>query len=314
MTLELRHIRYFLAVAEEAHFTRAAQRLGIGQPPLSQQIRALEEEVGARLFRRTPKGAALTEAGQAFLQRVRSIPAEVDQAVQAARRADRGETGALRVGYTGSAKFHASVPGSIRLFRRRWPEVALTLMEQNSVELGRALEAGTLDLAFLRPQSVDRDALVLDTTVAEGMLLVLPCGHPLAAGGGAVPIGSLAGEPLVLTPPAAGPTLYHAAVDACRAAGFEPVIGQPAPQIGSILALVAAELGISLVPASMAHLALDGIVYRPLVDAALSVPLALAHRRGESSGVMRNFLTMARGLMLEAEAAEGAQKSASTPV
>ncbi|WP_156340493.1 LysR family transcriptional regulator [Sphingomonas sp. Leaf17] len=295
MTIELRHIRYFLAVAQERHFTRAAQMLGIAQPPLSQQIKALEQEIGARLFHRIPQGAELTEAGRAFLAAVQPIPAQVENAVHNARRAARGETGSLRIGYTGSAKFHRAVPNAIRLFRRQWPEVALTLVEQNSIDLGLSLEQGALDIAFLRPRSVDGADVVLDTVVAEDMVMVLPVHHPLAsAPDGPLPLDALRGEPLVLTTPDAGRTLFNAAVEACRGAGFEPVLGQPAPQIGSILALVAAEFGVSIVPASMRHLGLDGICYRTILGPSAKVPLALAHRRGAMSTVMRNFVTTAR--------------------
>jgi len=291
----LRHIRYFLAVAEERHFTRAAQRLGIAQPPLSAQIKALEDLLGTRLFHRVPQGAVLTEAGIAFRRAVEPIAGLLDQAVHAAQRAGRGETGALRIGYTGSAKFHSAVPNSIRQFRRRWPDVALTLVEQNSIDLACALETDAIDVAFLRLPSIDSSDVVLDTVVDEGMLLVLPTSHALAQlPKTALPLTAIQQEPLILTTPQAGRTLFNVAVETCRAAGFEPILGQPAPQIGSILALVAAEFGVSIVPASMRHMALDGIAYREIDGADASVRLALAHRRGDTGLVMRNFLIAAR--------------------
>lgn len=297
--MELRHIRYFLAVADERHFTRAAQRLGIAQPPLSAQIKALEEELGTRLFHRVPQGAVLTEAGVAFRRGVEEIPGAVDRAVHAAQRAGRGETGALRVGYTGSAKFHSAVPNAIRQFRRRWPDIGLTLVEQNSIDLARSLEEDLIDIAFLRPPSVDSSNVVLDTVVEEGMVLVLPTSHALAQRPvDALPLAAIRDEPLVLTTPEAGRTLFNVAVETCRAAGFEPVLGQPAPQIGSILALVAAEFGVSIVPASMRHMALDGVAYRDIEGVDASVRLALAHRRGDTGVVMRNFLIAARSEMI----------------
>ncbi|KQM19120.1 hypothetical protein ASE49_07645 [Novosphingobium sp. Leaf2] len=293
--MELRHIRYFLAVADERHFTRAAQQLGIAQPPLSAQIKALEDELGVRLFHRVPQGAVLTEAGIAFRRAVEQIPGIVEHAIHAAQRAGRGETGALRVGYTGSAKFHSAVPNAIRQFRRRWPDIALKLVEQNSIDLARALEDDMIDIAFLRPPSVDSSDVVLDTVVDEGMVLVLPASHALAqSSADALPLAAIRDEPLVLTTPEAGRTLFNVAVEACRAAGFEPLLGQPAPQIGSILALVAAEFGVSIVPASMRHMALDGIAYRDIEGAEASVRLALAYRRGDTGIVMRNFLIAAR--------------------
>src|SRR6202020_1307660 len=133
--MELRHIRYFLAVAEERNFTRAAARVGIGQPPLSQQIKDLESEVGAALFHRIPRGAELTDAGRAFLAHVRAVPSQVERAVRLAQRAARGEIGSLRVGYTGSAPFNPIVTGAIRSFRRASPDVDLTLAESNTAHV-----------------------------------------------------------------------------------------------------------------------------------------------------------------------------------
>jgi DNA-binding transcriptional LysR family regulator len=245
-----------------------------------------------------PQGAELTEAGVTFRRAVEQIPGTVDRAVHAAQRAGRGETGALRVGYTGSAKFHRAVPNAIRQFRRRWPDIRLTLVEQNSIDLARALEENLVDIAFLRPPSVDSSDVVLDTVMDEGML-VLPTSHALAQRPvDAPPLAAICDEPLVLTTPEAGRTLFNVAVETCRAAGFEPLLGQVAPQIGSILALVAAEFGVSIVPASMRHMALDGVTYRDIEDVDASVRLALAHRRGDTGVVMRNFLIAARPKMI----------------
>lgn len=149
--MELRHIRYFLAVAEERHFTRAAAKVGIGQPPLSQQIKDLEAELGAALFRRVAHGAELTPAGEAFLEMVQEMPALAEHVKNAARRASRGEVGSLRVGFTASAAFNPVVPSAIRAFRRAYPGVALSLAETNTILLAQGLRDGTLDAAFLRP-------------------------------------------------------------------------------------------------------------------------------------------------------------------
>lgn len=149
--MELRHIRYFLAVAEERNFTRAAGRVGIAQPALSRQIKDLEAEIGATLFHRIPQGAALTEAGNAFLASVRTLPAQAAGAIHAARRAARGEIGALRVGFTGSAAFNPIVAAAVRSFRRTYPAVDLTLEEANTTRLATGLREGTFDAVFLRP-------------------------------------------------------------------------------------------------------------------------------------------------------------------
>ncbi|WP_242147391.1 LysR family transcriptional regulator [Sphingomonas sp. BAUL-RG-20F-R05-02] len=291
--MELRHVRYFLAVAEEGNFTRAARRLGIGQPPLSQQIRDLETEIGARLFHRVPHGAELTEAGAAFQARVRDLPHLAEAAIHAAQRAGRGETGALRVGFTGSAAFNPIVPSVIRAYRRRFPDVELSLREGNSLDLVAALRDDMLDAAFLRPDAVDLAGLAIHDLDDEQLVAAVPVAHA-AARDPALPLATLAGEAFVLTPRDLGPTLFDAAIGACRDAGFEPMLGQSAPQIASVLAFVAAELGVSLVPDSMRSALIQGVVYLDLSDVRRSVRMAIAHRRGDLSTALRHFAGAAR--------------------
>lgn len=294
--MELRHIRYFLAVAEEGNFTRAAARVGIGQPPLSQQIRDLENEIGAALFHRVPHGAELTEAGRAFLDVVRTMPEQASAAVRNAQRAARGETGTLRVGFTGSAVLNTVVPASIRAFRRSFPDVDLTLEERNSNGLVADLRDGSLDLAFLRPGAIDGTDIQAHPFPDEPMVAALPASRArdLSKGDTALELADLRHDPFILTPRPIGPTLFDAAVEACRVAGFEPIIGQPAPQIVSVLSLVAAELGVSLVPASMRQLAVAGVVYKDIADAHPVARLALGHLRGSVPAIGRNFLDLAR--------------------
>jgi DNA-binding transcriptional LysR family regulator len=292
MMMELRHIRYFLAVAEERHFTRAAVKVGIGQPPLSQQIRDLEAEVGAALFHRLAHGAELTEAGKAFLAGVREMPLLAERAAMAARRAARGETGSLRVGFTASAAFNVVVPSAIRAFRRAYPEIHLTLEEANTTRLVAGLREGTLDAVFLRPGAAGSEDFQLRPLSEEPMVIALPERHGAAARE-EIELAALKEDPFVLSPREIGPTLYDTVVEACRKAGFEPVIGQLAPQIASIVILVAAELGVSVVPASMMQVRVMGVAYRPIAGAAPTARIALAHRRGETSPVVRNFIARA---------------------
>ena len=185
MTLELRHIRYFLAVAEERHFTRAAAKVGIGQPPLSQQIKDLEGEVGAALFHRLAHGAELTDAGKAFLAGVKEMPSIAERATMAARRAARGETGSLRVGFTASATFNVVVPSTIRVFRRAYPDIDLTLEEANTAPLITRLREGTLDAAFLRPAAAGTGELQVRRLSEEPMVVALPERHHAAGRDGA---------------------------------------------------------------------------------------------------------------------------------
>jgi DNA-binding transcriptional LysR family regulator len=292
MMMELRHIRYFLAVAEERHFTRGAAKVGIGQPPLSQQIKDLEVEIGAPLFRRLAHGAELTPAGEAFLDVVKEMPVLAERATKAARRASRGETGSLRVGFTASSAFNAVVPGAIRAFRRAYPGVDLSLEEANTTRLVAGLQDGSLDAAFLRPGTVGSEAFQLRLLSEEPMVVALPANHPCAAGQD-VDLAELRMDSFLLFPRQVSPTLHDSVVDACRKAGFDPVIGQVAPHMSSIITLVAAELGVSIVPASMSQLQVTGVAYRAIAGEAPITRLALAYRRGETSPIVRNFATQA---------------------
>jgi DNA-binding transcriptional LysR family regulator len=292
MTMELRHIRYFLVVAEERHFTRAAAKIGIGQPPLSQQIKDLEAEIGALLFRRVAHGAELTTAGEAFLQVVKEMPMLAERATKAARRAARGETGSLRVGLTATAVLNAAVPSAIRAFRRAYADVELVLEEASTTRLVAGLQEGSLDAAFLRPKGSNPEMLQLRLLSEEPMIVALPSGH-VAAKQRDVDLASLKDDSFVLFPRAIGPVLYDTIVSACRRAGFEPVIGQFAPQIASMVNLVAAELGVSIVPASTSQLRVRGVAYREIAGQAPTVRLAIAYRRGETSPIVRNFVASA---------------------
>jgi DNA-binding transcriptional LysR family regulator len=290
--MELRHVRYFLAVAEERNFTRAAARVGIGQPPLSQQVKDLEAEVGATLFRRLPQGVELTAAGEAFLQVVQGFPAQAERAIHAAQRAARGESGSLRVGFTGSAVFNPVVSVAVRSFRRAYPDVELLLEELNTTSLMSGVTEGRLDAVFLRPGSAGSEDLHVRVLSEEPLVAVLPAAHA-AAKTGEVDLAGLRSDPFVLTPRHLGPTLFDTIVTACRKAGFEPVLGQSAPQMASLIHFVAAELGVALVPASMRSLKVPGVVYRELSGRPTLLRLALASRRGDTSPVLRNFIARA---------------------
>ncbi|MCC7271810.1 MAG: LysR family transcriptional regulator [Alphaproteobacteria bacterium] len=294
--VELRHLRYFVAVAEEEHVTRAAERLNIQQPPLSQQIRALETELGVPLFRRKARGIALTEAGRLFLEDVRAILAQVDHAVAAVKRAARGEQGRLAVGFTSSAPFHPFLPAVLRRFRDAFPGVALAMEESGTAELVEALRSERIDVAFVRSPIAEGAGLDVLPLLEEEMLAALPAGHRLAAGkraAAALPLAALASEPFILYRRSAGAGLYDAIIAACHGAGFNPQLVQEAPRILSTLNLVAAGLGVSIVPASLGRLALAGVAYRRLrTRPPLVAPLHLAMRRREGSAVVRRFVEL----------------------
>ncbi|TAW19009.1 LysR family transcriptional regulator [Rhizobium ruizarguesonis] len=289
--MELRHLRYFLAVAEEGNFTRAAGKLGIGQPPLSQQIRDLEREVGAALFHRVPHGAELTAAGAAFLGEAKASLAAAEKAKLAAQSANRGETGRLSLGFTASSAFNPVVSTTIRRFRARWPEVQLSLTEMNTLALMQKLERGELDATFMRPSLDDPAGIRLRRLPDEPMVIALPASHPLARRS-SVPLAALAEEPFILFPRLVGLSLYDDVVLACRRAGFELTVAQEAPQISSVVNLVAADLGVSIVPASISQIMLEGVAYRPIEGPPAVARLALAILKTHRSPVTENLISL----------------------
>ena len=294
--MELRHLRYFIAVAEEGHITRAAERLGMQQPPLSQQIRLLERELNVQLFRRKPRGVELTDAGQAFLTDARGILAQIDHAFATTRRTARGEQGRIAIGFTSSAPFHPYVPRVIRAFREAFPLVSLTLEESGTTELILDLREERVDAAFIRTPVADPSGLTVEPLLEEAMIVALPAQHALAESKDkGVALKRLAGETFIVYRRHTGPGLYDAIIAACHAAGFSPLVGQEAPRIVSTLNLVAAGLGLSLVPASLQRMHMDGVTYRPLIGAEQpTAPLHLATRRGDTSPAVRRFLALAK--------------------
>lgn len=300
--MDLRHLRYFVAVAEEGHVTRAAERLGIQQPPLSQQIRALETELDVLLFRRKPRGVELTDAGDAFLVDARRILADVENALTKVRRTARGEQGRIVVGFTSSAPFHPFIPAVLRTFRDRHPLVSVVLEESGTADLVSALISERLDAAFIRSPAPTGEGIAVHELLQERMLVAMPGDHPLAAAPDAPPIAlaDLAGEPFILYRRASGPGLYDAIVGACHKAGFIPRIEQEAPRIVATLNLVASGFGVTIVPESLCAMRLEGITYRPIraVDAPVA-PISLACRRTDHSAAARRFVEVVRSAARE---------------
>lgn len=295
MEMDLRRLRYFIAVAEEGHITRAAERLDMQQPPLSRQIGLMERELNVPLFRRLSRGVELTSAGQALFREAKAVLAHFDRALETTRRAARGELGSLCVGVAPTAPFNPLVPDAIRSFRETFPLVSLVLEEGLSNEFVARFNNDQMDVAFVRAPQIHADGVVVTPLQEEPMVAALPSRHPMARTGRSkvVPLKSLANDPLILIgPPGTG--LHDETVAACRAAGFVPRLGQPAPRITSTLGLVAAGLGIALVPSTMQSVRMAGVVYRRLQGAAPKAFLGLASRRGDPSPALRQFLNLVR--------------------
>ena len=295
INMELRHLRYFIAVAEELHFGRAAVRLHIAQPPLSQQIRKLEDELGVPLFNRTKRRVQLTDAGRAFLPEARCTLAQAERAVQAAQRAHRGEIGHLEVGFVSSA-MAGLMPGILQTFCSRFPDVELVLHQLLTSEQVQALRERRIHAGFLRPP-IDDDTLVCETVLREPLIVLLPKTHILADRP-QIRLITLADENFVLPPHSPPFGLRDQMTSLCQQAGFTPRVTQVVTHYPAIVGFVAAGLGISILPASIQMLQQPGVVYRPLQDRPLWREMAVAWRGDETSTVLQSFLDVVKSFVI----------------
>jgi DNA-binding transcriptional LysR family regulator len=290
---DFRQLRYFIAVADELSFTRAAQRLHISQPPLSQQIQALEQHLGVRLLERDKRNVALTEPGRVFLQQAREILAKADEARQLVAEAAAGFTGHLRLAYTVSVSFHPALPQTLLRHAALAPQVQVQLSELNTEQQYHALLARQIDVGFVRAApgpAVDARAIKLDVLDQERLLLALPSGHPLAARD-SLQMSEVAGQPFVVQPRELAVTFHDRLVQLAAQAGFYPSIRQQAQQVNGLLALVAAGIGLALLPASVRAVQLPGVSYVSLSDSEAWLPLAVAYRAEDPSPSLRLFLS-----------------------
>jgi len=288
--MELRHLRYFVAVAEELHFGHAAARLHMAQPPLSQQIKTLETELGVQLFHRTKRKVDLTDAGRLFLPEARAALAQASHAEGVARRAQRGEIGRLRLAFITSAA-QSLLPCIIRTFRTDNPGVDIELLELTPARQVEALDEGRVDVAFLRPP-LARPDFVVQSLLKEPLVVALPTGHPMAKRRG-VKLRDLRNEPFVMFPRDHGPGLYDLVLSLCRAAHFSPNVAYEANQMHTILAYVAGGLGVALVPASLMELQRSGVSYRALSEPRTDVELAMVYPKRNDCSVLGRFIVAA---------------------
>ena len=290
--MELRHLRYFIAVAEELHFGRAAELLGISQPPLSQQIQALEQEVGARLFERTNRRVALSEAGRLFLDEARLVLAQVDKAADVARRAQLGELGEMKIGFTSSAPFNSNIPQAIFAFRQAFPAVHLHLREMSSKMVADALVDESIEIGLMRPLPLP-DSLEYLELMRETLVAVLSSKHPLASRiETGLRLSELALEPFVFFPRSYGSGLYAQLLSLARDAGFSPHFAQEAGEAMTIIGLVAAGLGVSVLPASYKRIRIEGVVYCSLLDPLAVSAVWLVQRKAQPSPMARAFVEL----------------------
>ncbi|MGC4109323.1 MAG: LysR family transcriptional regulator [Nocardioides sp.] len=290
MALNIRQLRYFVAVAEELHFTRAAERLGMAQPPLSQQIKQLENDLNAVLFRRTRRSVQLTREGQMLLERARPLLAGVQDIEDLMQRAGRGEAGLLRVGYVASACFE-TIPAVVRAFRHRYPDIQLQLNELGSGPQVEQLLSNQIDVGLLRPPTYT-DELTFSPLFEEQMLILLPDTHRLAKRK-RVRVADLADEPFIIHQRKLGIGLYDKIVALCQSAGFSPNVVQETGSSGTVLSLVAAEMGVGMVAASAAFLDRPGIVARPIPSTEALLEVGLSWRATDESPIVERFCELA---------------------
>jgi len=283
--MDLRHLRYFVAVAEELHFGRAAARVHIAQPPLSRQIRSLEDELGFRLFDRNRNGVALTAAGKVLLADVRALFESLEHTLTRARQAARGELGTLRIGYVGSAVY-TGLPDIVRAFRTRVPGVVVSIRQMSPTEQVAALLDARVDLGFARGP-VHEPSLRARTVFEEELVAALPLGHPLTTRK-LIALPKLANEPFLIASRARGPGFHDHILTVCRKSGFTPRIIQEGSHL-DILSLVAAGMGVALVPASLREIRERDVEYRPLKEHPKTQLLALT-RTASSSPVLAEFM------------------------
>jgi DNA-binding transcriptional LysR family regulator len=285
--VELRQLRYFVAIAEEGNFSRAARRLHVSQPPLSTQIKSLEEELGMRLLERTNRGVSLTAAGSVFYEETRAVLARLEHARGKALRADRGDIGMLAVGFVSIADY-GILPPALKHFRASFPLVEVQLHELTTDAQIRELRATRLDLGIaLAP--VDEPDLEFERLLREELVLAAPAGHPAVKRSGAVDLRALAKESFIIPPRDIGPGLYDLIISHCHAAGFAPRITQHARQMQTVVGLVSSGMGFALVPASVRNLKRTGVQYRPLRGKAALVEIGMLRRRDAQSAVRDHF-------------------------
>jgi DNA-binding transcriptional LysR family regulator len=287
--MKLRQLQYFTAVAEELSFSRAAVKLHVAQPSLSTQIKALEEEIGARLFERDKRHVSLTPAGRRFEKRAAMVLSLAESAKKEASSTERGQLGTIYLGYTAMSMFSTLLPHAIRRFQQQQPNVAVTLRELTSLEQIHELGERTLDVGVLRKVDVAAPrAIRIVEWYRTPLVAAMPKDHPRAQAG-ALSLSDLKDEPFIMYPRGAGTGIYWQVIELCTAAGFRPRVVREVLESSTIIGLVAAGVGIAIVPADMNCIQFAGVVYRRITDSGAYTALHLAQREGDRNEFLRGL-------------------------
>ncbi|HYW21229.1 MAG TPA: LysR substrate-binding domain-containing protein [Nodularia sp. (in: cyanobacteria)] len=294
--MELRHLRYFIAVAEELHFSKAAERLHIAQPPLSQQIQQLEAELGVKLFhRKTKRQVQLTEAGKVFLQEAYQILVQLETAVAMTQRTGRGETGQLRIGFT-SLVIYDLLPLILSQFREQFLEVELVLLELTTSQQEQALRDSIIHVGFAHPP-LENDTLSYQCIHRETLVVALSSTHSLAQQEH-ICVRSLLSEPLIMFPRYLAPGLYDRIMSLFKQVNFQPKITQEAIQMQTIIGLVSAGIGVAIIPSSLQNLQRSGVAYRPILEDVPVIETAVIWQQKSLTPVVENFLRVVTASMI----------------
>ena len=294
--MELRHLRYFVAVGEEQHYGRAAQRLRMAQPALSRQIQALEEELGFKLFDRLARGVKISEAGKLFLKDARNVLEQVREAALSAKRVAVGQAGTLRVGFVESISWHGVVPDSLREFRERQPDVELQLRPLSSLEQIEAVEAGRLDAGFVFTIAIISRELAQLEVAALHLMLAVPKGHALTKSRN-VRLRDLKDASFIWFPRRESPVYYDRLMNECFRGGLKsPHIVQEAVNEATILSLVSCRMGVAFVSSATQWRCPQGVVLLPITDLNLPLLFALVWRKDNTSPLVARFVADVRGL------------------
>jgi DNA-binding transcriptional LysR family regulator len=291
--VELRHLRYFVAVGEEEHFGRAAERLHVVQPALTRQVRQLEEEIGCALFERLKRGVRLTEAGKSFLEETRRLLADLGRSVDRTRLVGQGKVGRLRVGFSDTATYSGELPSILHAFRARWPDVRLELFPSSSLVAGEQLRRQEVDMAFVYVIPTDLRDLKTHTISVERWVLALPQAHPLVKSK-RVKLGDLKREPFVWFPRAVAPALHDRVLAACHAAGLTLNIVQEVNDPTTMLSVVAGGIGVSFTITSAEKMKPDSVVLRKVDDLRVTAELSAIWRGDNKVPALQKFIEVVR--------------------
>ncbi|NKC05049.1 LysR family transcriptional regulator [Brucella haematophila] len=299
MTLDLHHLRHFVAVAEELHFGRAAIRLHMAQPPLSQSIRRLEADLGFSLFERTRRHVELTPAGAVFLIEARKTLLQADEAVRIARRAASAAVAELSITFVSAALYHL-LPETLRRFTRAHSKVAIRLDERPTDAQLSDIIKGSVDLGFVHPPAASERELHVETIFRDRFIVAIPESDDLARAA-SVSLSNLASRRFIMFPYSQGPVLHARITQACRNAGFLPDIVQEARQMHTILSLVAAQLGVALIPSGARTMRINGVVFREIQDLPTDLvwELAIARRNRDSKKALQDFIAILKTVAVE---------------